>query len=350
MRTELSQKCYPEMLCLSNSKKNFEQLGSMLSVSGKTIANKLPSIKSLKMALGDACQHFFAKSKELFLILDLTNILKPFAQKIQGSEVCYISSSKTFANAYKLSVSVLTDGYTTIPLSGEFVFSNNIQDTFTREPKTHIDIAKEAIQDALKKFPNKIIKVVLDGAYATQNLFRYCLSNCVFLEVRMHANRVVEYNGKLISLKKLLESGTLKISKKKKFRTIKVHWKGLLIYITAIKRIDKHGNETHVFTASTYQAEPRQHAKNYRTRWLIEQFFRTAKQSLGLNDCQSTSLDKQYKHVLSVLLAYAKAQLYKLKQKLKTPEDALRRLREKFNKYRNSQNHYPVESLENFMC
>jgi hypothetical protein len=165
----------------------------------------------------------------------------------------------------------------------------------------------------------------------------------------MHANRVVEYNGKRVSLKNLAEIGVLRTTKKKKFRTVKVLWKGLAIYITAIKRIDKYGNETHVFTASTYKAEPRKHAKNYQTRWLIEQLFRTTKQHLGLSDCQSTSLDKQHAHVLSVLLSYARAQFYKLKKKLKTPEVALRHIREEFNNYKNTPNHLPVESLEYFV-
>lgn len=349
MRIEIPQKYYPEMLCVSNSKKNFEQLGSIFKVSGKTIASKLPSSESLKMALAEACQRFFAKSKNLFLILDLTNILKPFAKEIQGSEICYIPSTKSFSNAYKLSVAVLTDGRTTIPLSGEFVFSNNIQDTFVKEPKTHIDIVKEIVQGVIVKFPQITPKVLLDGAYATYDLLKYSLKEHVSIEVRMHANRVVEYMGKLISLKKLAEIGVLKTTKKKKFRTIKVLWKGLLIYITAIKRVDRNGNETHIFTASTYKAEPSVHAKNYQTRWKIEQFFRTAKQSLGLSDCQSTSFDKQYAHVLSVLLAYAKVQFYKFKHKLKTPEAALRQIREKFGRLKNNRNADPIESLECFM-
>lgn len=349
MRTEIPPKSYSDLLILSNSKKNFEQLGVTIGRTGKIVASKLSSVESLKMALKDACRYFFSQAKTIFLIVDLTNIPKPFAQDIQGSEICYIPGTKTFVNAYKLSVSALTDGRTTIPLSGEFVFSNNIQDTFAREPKTAIDIVKETIKDVFALFPNKSFKVLLDGAYATFALLKHCLENRISIEVRMHANRAVEYNGNRISLKKLFETGVLKTTKKKRYRTIKVFWMGLLIYITAIKRIDRHGNETHIFTASTYKAEPRQHAKNYQTRWPIEQLFRTVKQYLGLGDCQSTSFDKQYSHVLSVLLAYAKIQFYKVKQKLKTPEAALRRIREQFGKRMDSLNLLSVESLESFM-
>ncbi len=350
MRTTFSEKSYSDLCILSNAKKNFEQLGVLIGKTGKTIAKKLASIESLKTSLEEHCLDFFACAKKLYLIIDLTNILKPFANKMSGSEMSYISSSGSFSNAYKVSVGVITDGFTTLPFSTDFVFSTAIQDTFSPDPKTAIQIAKNVIYRVCRLFFRSNIIVVLDGAYASENLLQFCISNGFAVEVRMHANRVIEYKKQKIALKKILESGALRLGKKKQNRTIKVIWRGLSLYVTISRRIDKHGNKTHIFTAATYKAEPRQHAKNYKARWLIERFFRTVKQSLGLNDCQSTSFDTQFKHIRSVLLAYAKVQLYKLQHKLKTPEDALRRIREQFNRIAKTQNPFSVESLGGFMC
>ena len=58
--------------------------------------------------------------------------------------------------------------------------------------------------------------------------------------------------------------------------------------------------------------------------------FRTCKQLLGLGDCASTSLEIQENHVAACLVAYALAQLAMGKQKLETPEKAIRSIRDDF--------------------
>jgi hypothetical protein len=42
---------------------------------------------------------------------------------------------------------------------------------------------------------------------------------------------------------------------------------------------------------------PKQHILAYEHHWPIEKFFRTAKQHLGVRDCQSTSIKKQRAHI-----------------------------------------------------
>ncbi|MBM3886590.1 transposase [Candidatus Dependentiae bacterium] len=67
-----------------------------------------------------------------------------------------------------------------------------------------------------------------------------------------------------------------------------------------------------------------EHVSHYSKRWSIEMLFRTTKQSIGLQECQSRSLVIQQNHVAAVLLAYAIAQLEMKKYKLDTPESAIR--------------------------
>ena len=56
-------------------------------------------------------------------------------------------------------------------------------------------------------------------------------------------------------------------------------------------------------------------------------FFRTAKQHLGLGDCQSRKLKLQKNHIINVFFAYALLQSKTIKQKLLNPETALRRFK-----------------------
>jgi len=151
----------------------------------------------------------------------------------------------------------------------------------------------------------------------------------------MHSNRVVEYKG---TKKQLREIKKLQPKGRQMSRTITVIWKGLSLYITAVKRIDKHGVKTIVFQAATYKATPNNHAKNYKRRWGIEKLFRTTKQSLGLQECFSTKIGTQYNHICAVLLAYAITQLEMKKNHLKNAEEAIRRFKKQNSRYINWSN------------
>ncbi len=110
-------------------------------------------------------------------------------------------------------------------------------------------------------------------------------------------------------------------------RTIKAKWHNIDLYITAERRIDKYNQESVVFLASTYKASPKKHVLNYRERWPIEKFFRTAKQSLGIEECFSRSLEIQEKHIAATMLAYSIAQFERYNKKLDTPEHAIRTIK-----------------------
>ena len=62
-------------------------------------------------------------------------------------------------------------------------------------------------------------------------------------------------------------------------------------------------------------------------RWNIEKFFRTAKQKLGLNDCQSRKKELQEKHLLNAFFAYALLQYNRKKKKLKNVESAIKSIK-----------------------
>jgi hypothetical protein len=46
------------------------------------------------------------------------------------------------------------------------------------------------------------------------------------------------------------------------------------------------------------------HVNTYRLRWCIEKFFRTAKQSLGLEQCQAQKIDRVSNHINAFMIAF----------------------------------------------
>jgi IS4 transposase len=145
----------------------------------------------------------------------------------------------------------------------------------------------------------------------------------------MHSNRVVTYKGKKVKIKELALRKGITPKGRQMVRTISVVWYGMDLELSIVRRIDKKGNESIVFQIATYKTSPHKHRTHYKKRWPIEKLFRTTKQHLGLQECQSLSLDVQHNHIAAVLLAYSFAQLDMKKRRLKTPEEALRRLETK---------------------
>jgi transposase len=73
---------------------------------------------------------------------------------------------------------------------------------------------------------------------------------------------------------------------------------------------------------------PKQHILAYEYRWTIEKFFRTAKQHLGIQDCQSTSIKKQRAHIFATFLAFIELEVQKIYKKKKSPEQVLKVIRD----------------------
>ena len=55
--------------------------------------------------------------------------------------------------------------------------------------------------------------------------------------------------------------------------------------------------------------------------------FRTLKQSLGIQHCQSTSVQKQRAHIFATFLAFSELEIQKISKRKKSPEQALKMIR-----------------------
>lgn len=232
--------------------------------------------------------------------------------------------------AYRLIIGAISDGKFTVPISAAFTFGKE----FYADPSQALEVTvKLFINTAQKLFPDARIIGALDGAYATVKNLKWAIENNSALEVRMHSNRVVEYEGKKRKLRDIKE---IRPKGRQMARTIQAVWQGLCLEITAVRRIDKHGNETIVYQAATYKATPSQHARNYTWRWGIEKLNRTTKQSLGLQECFSRRIGTQFDHICAVLLAYSIAQLEMKQRGYKNPEAAIKALKKKNPHFLNS--------------
>jgi len=320
---------YPILNLMSIGKKSFENLGRVIYKSGKTISRMLqPASVSLDHAQY-LCQSAFQNKKKLLCIIDDTLIKKVYSQVLQGAGMFYDGKTGKQIMAYRLIICLISDGKLAMPIECAYLFSKELLDLIPDKFQSKEDIAKTCINLAIKLFSKEKIVVVADGLYATVSILRWCKQNGIAAEMRMHSNRVVIYKGEKISLKRLSTKKRVCPKGRQMARTVLVKWHEMDLEVTIVRRIDKHDDESIVFQVATYKALPREHVSNYKKRWAIEKMIRTSKQHLGLQDCFSRSLDTQRKHVASVLLSYALAQLDMKKYRLKTPEQAIRRFKKK---------------------
>ena len=321
---------YPFLLLLSIGKRSFENLGKIIQISGRKVASMLPSDNTSFTIAHRLCQSVFSTNKRLFLIIDDTLIKKIYANNMRGSSRFFDTKIGRMVNAFRLVTSLISDGKLSIPINCSYLFAKEIIKLCSESFLTKDDIAKSFVRQAKTLFPNIEIIVLADGLYATKAFLRWCFENKILIECRMHSNRVVMYKGYKIHVRELAMLQGVRLQGKQTARTVSVEWHDIKLELTISKRIDKHGNESLIYQAATYKAEPREHIKNYKIRWNTECLNRTEKQHIGVGDCFSKDFAIQQNHIAAALLAYALTQLEKKKSRLKNAEQGIRALKERF--------------------
>lgn len=309
------------MLIMSIGKKSFTQLSNVINKSRDTVRRMLQSDKKNITLMMFIAHQFFHKRKILYLSIDDTLLRKIYSTLMEGSCEFYDTKMSRKITAYKLLIAGLTDGEYFIPIHSAFLYSKEV---LANALELKEELLHSIILNTIKEFPDKIIIITMDGAFATKKFLQWAHDNNIKVELRMHSNRTVIYQEKK---QKISEITDLRPKGRHMARTIKTEWNNIPVYITGDRRIDKHGEESIVYLVSTYEATPSEHVRNYKYRWPVEKLIRTCKQYLGLQDCFSTKLEIQLNHVSSVLLSYAIVQVEMRKSKYKTPEDTIRALK-----------------------
>jgi hypothetical protein len=308
---------------INTGKRSFENMGRFIKKSGETVSRMLrPGLESLELSKKIA-QEMFSKKKELFVVIDETMIRKMYSQVMEGAWGLFDTKIGRCVKAYKLIIGSITDGKYTIPINAAFTFGKEFYENPSKAQEVTVQLF---IKTAQHLFPTAKFIAVLDGAFATVEYLAWALQNNIATELRMHSNRVVEYKGNKIKVRDIKE---LRPKGRQMARTIQIIWHGMPLFLTAVRRFDKHNNETIVFQIASYQARPSKHALAYKHRWGSEKLHRTTKQSLGLQECFSTKIGIQFDHMCAVLLAYSIAQQEMKKMKYKNPEQAIRAFKQK---------------------
>jgi len=248
-------------------------------------------------------------NKPIYLLIDDFVINKQYSKEIEGTDTCYDSSTK-HAGAGLHSVSaMLTDGDTKIPIDASLFLSKRIggENRITKNK-----IAEEIIKS------NSFDRAIWDAHYTTHSSVRKCYELNKSYLGKIPRNRIVKVNGKEGQVQKLV-----KLKKNRKILSVEANFGGTPCWIHAVKRDDK----KIIYLISDDYIKPKLIAKIYKIRWKIECFHRTSKQMLGMQQCQMRSFKKQELHVLSVMIAYAHAELIRIRFKLKHTEAAVRLIR-----------------------
>ena len=142
----------------------------------------------------------------------------------------------------------------------------------------------------------------------------------------MPINRKVSINNGPEKI--LKDQPFFQLKRNERYKTTSCTYKGIKTYVTCHKRKGHNNTKQIVFVVSNLEnLSPKEYIEAYELRWLIEKMFRTAKQHLGLQHCQSNSEEKQRAHIFAVFMAFAELELQKINKKKKSPEAILKIIR-----------------------
>jgi hypothetical protein len=161
----------------------------------------------------------------------------------------------------------------------------------------------------------------VDGEFATRSMLDFFAEENIDFTARIAINRNVTIGDG--DREQLKNHRALRLRKNEKSRSVIASYGGRLYNFTAVKQTTRGGKKKIVFIISTKNRISKEHVKIYSLRWNIEKFFRTAKQSLGLEDCQAQKIDRIINHINAVMLAFIALEETKLAKKKKSVEAVL---------------------------
>lgn len=183
------------------------------------------------------------------------------------------------------------------------------------------------------KYKMKKAIIIADGLYATVEMIKYLFASNLFFVMRFASNRSIqlinndnELIGEKVAVSKCQQ---LKKIKNINSRGVKCLWHSYEVFITADFFINNRDEPDVKYIISNCNVTPKEHVALYKCRWVIENFFKFCKQSLGLNDNRSHNLKSLLNHASHVFSLYIKLQLHAFKKRFFTVYDLLDFLRNK---------------------
>jgi len=278
--------------------------------------------------------------KKFNLVIDEVTISKRYSEVIEGTSSMVDQSTKTFTTGYKIVAAGLTDGKYFLPIAMEQWIAEFIMQ------KGYLKITQLAEKLILRLLGLGILikYFVMDGLYFSREFIRFLKKHNLKFIMKAKTTTSVIHKGVKMQLKNCKD---LRLNSNQSQKTIVAEWDGEQWYFTAIRRSGKHGPKI-IYVIANFKTKARIYAKIYDSRWKIEKFFRTTKQSLGLKNSFSLEAKVYLNHIKCVFFAYCLLQLLMKKFRLDSIEQAIRKAQAFKCKYGFAQTVDLISSLENY--
>lgn len=282
----------------------------------------------------------FRRKKNLTIVVDEVVVNKRYSENIEGTSYMLDPASKTFATSYRIVTIGITDGNFFIPIDcQQWIAEWILKDSY----KKITDIAKLLISKLLDLNLN-IKNCVMDGLYFTKEFTDWLCEQKLNFTIKAKTTSSVLYKGEKIQLQHCKD---LILNNNQSAKTIVAEWNGKIWHFTAMRRMGKRGPKV-IYLISNFKTRSKNYAKIYNARWTIEKCFRTTKQSLGLKDSSSRYANIYLAHIKCVFFGYALLQLIRKKFKLKSTEEAIRKVQAWNDKYGFDETVQKANLLENY--
>lgn len=184
----------------------------------------------------------------------------------------------------------------------------------------------------------------MDGLYFSIEFIKFLDDKRLGFIIKAKTTTSVVYKGKKMQLQ---DCPGLRLNSNQNQKKIVASWNGQKWYFIAIRRSGKRGPRI-IYLIANFNTKSKLYAKIYDSRWKIEKFFRTGKQSLGLSSSFSLEAKIYLNHMKCVFFAYCLLQLLMKKLKLNCIEDAIRKAQSLKYKYGFAQTTDRISLLENY--
>ena len=329
-----SAKKYVAALLISRGRKNCSSMSYELGIPYNSIYSFLDpedfQEKTFKNYLISMVYIYATKENPGVLIVDSSQIIKLYSKKLLCIGYDFNGSMKLVLKGISCVTAAWTNGKIIIPLSFDFwIRKKDLSNNKKYIKKTALSIA--LIDEYKDKIPFGY--VALDGDYGNEYCFDYLQKNNLKYSIRILKSRVVSINNIETQLK---NHNVFKLKKNEKYKASRGTYKNKEMYFIVQKRKAPKGKTQVVFIASNIKGlTAKQHVQAFSLRWPIEKMFRTLKQSLGIKDCQSVSVQKQRVHIFATFIAFSELEKQKIFKKKKSPEQVLKKIRFKNRPKRN---------------
>ena len=263
--------------------------------------------------------NYHNKIKSGWLVVDDTFISKVFSKLLLGTWNIFNSAMGRPERGLCIVVLAWSNGLITIPVKFQWYYPKVITGEHYKKKSM---IALEMILSIKDKINYDFL--LADGHFSTIEHLQLLKKHNIKFLMKIARNRNVETktSGKM----QLQKQPSLKLLRNSRTSKVFASIGESPFYFSCNKRKNKKNEYSTVYLVSNMNIKAKDYLKLYEGRWCIEVMFRTMKQYLGLQDCQSRSVEKQEKHFEAVFIAYAILQNIKCKHKFKNSEQAERYL------------------------